>query len=58
MSETIGTAVVGLAPFLAVEMNISEVECRKLAEQAIANFAPSKTVFYLDCFLAKKRSGQ
>ncbi|CAO3669021.1 unnamed protein product [Umbelopsis vinacea] len=58
MSETIGTAVVGLAPFLAVEMKISEDECRKLAEQAIANFAPSKTVFYLDCFLAKKRSGQ
>ncbi|GAB5593777.1 hypothetical protein Unana1_08677 [Umbelopsis nana] len=58
MADTIGGAVLGLIPFLAKEMNMDEASCRKLAEQAIANFGPSKTEFYLYCFLARKRSSQ
>ncbi|KAJ2956764.1 hypothetical protein NQZ79_g7436 [Umbelopsis isabellina] len=56
MAETIGQGVLGTAPFLAVELGLSEKACREKVSRAIANFGPSKTKFYLNCFLARKQN--
>jgi hypothetical protein len=54
MAETIGSAIQGLSPFLSKEMGVDEHTGKRLVDQAIANFGPSKTVFHIYCFLARK----
>ncbi|KAI8579461.1 hypothetical protein K450DRAFT_199469 [Umbelopsis ramanniana AG] len=56
MADTIGAAIQGLAPFLAKEMGVDDHTGKKLVDQAIANFGPSKTIFNIYCFLARKTS--